>query len=142
MVQIEINPTEFLFKYYLEQQQYQKAIHLLHKYQLDSKTILSYLHMNGFEDIALYFVNEPHARFNLAIRCGNLDIAMECASQLDESAIWNELAIEALRQGNHELVEMAYQHTKSFDKLSFLYVITGNTTKLEKMLKMNFNHIE
>ena len=137
MVQIEINPTEFLFKYYLEQQQYQKAIHLLHKYQLDSKTILSYLHMHGFEDIALYFVNEPHARFNLAIRCGNLDIAMECASQLDESAIWNELAIEALRQGNHELVEMAYQHTKSFDKLSFLYVITGNTTKLEKMLKIS-----
>lgn len=31
---------------------------------------------------------------------------------------------------------MAYQRTKSFAKLSFLYLITGNTTKLGKMLQI------
>ena len=31
---------------------------------------------------------------------------------------------------------MAYQHTKNFEKLSFLYLITGNTNKLRKMCKI------
>lgn len=31
---------------------------------------------------------------------------------------------------------MAYQRTKNFDKLSFLYLITGNMDKLKKMLKI------
>ena len=39
-------------------------------------------------------------------------------------------------QGNHQVVEMAYQRTKNFDKLSFLYLITGNLEKLRKMMKI------
>lgn len=39
-------------------------------------------------------------------------------------------------QGNHQVVEMCYQRTKSFDKLSFLYLITGNLEKLKKMNKI------
>ena len=31
---------------------------------------------------------------------------------------------------------MAYQRTKNFDKLTFLYLITGNTEKLKKMMKI------
>lgn len=61
---------------------------------------------------------------------------MECAAELKENEIWWQLAEEALRQGNHEMVEMAYQQTKSFDRLSFLYVITGNIPKLQKMLRI------
>ena len=40
----------------------------------------------------------------------------------------------ALLQGNHQIVEMAYQRTKNFDKLAFLYLITGNLEKLRKMV--------
>jgi coatomer protein complex subunit alpha (xenin) len=32
---------------------------------------------------------------------------------------------------------MAYQRTRNFEKLSFLYLITGNTDKLKKMLKIS-----
>lgn len=32
-----------------------------------------------------------------------------------------------------QIVETCYQKTKSFDKLSFLYLITGNTQKLAMM---------
>lgn len=42
---------------------------------MDSEAIIGYLTHNGFEDIALHFVTEPRARFNLAIQCGNLDVA-------------------------------------------------------------------
>lgn len=31
---------------------------------------------------------------------------------------------------------MCYQRTKNFDKLSFLYLITGNLDKLRKMIKI------
>lgn len=34
------------------------------------------------------------------------------------------------------MVELAYQKTKNFDKLSFLYLITGNLEKLKKMMKI------
>lgn len=42
----------------------------------------------------------------------------------------------ALLQGNHQVVEMAYQRNKDFEKLSFLYLITGNLEKLQKMMKI------
>ena len=35
---------------------------------------------------------------------------------------------------------MAYQRTKNFDKLSFLYLITGNLEKLSKMTKIGKDH--
>jgi len=35
-----------------------------------------------------------------------------------------------------QIVEMAYQRTKNFDRLSFLYLITGNMEKLKKMAKI------
>ena len=37
---------------------------------------------------------------------------------------------------SQQVVEMAYQRTKNFDKLSFLYLITGNLEKLGKMTKI------
>ena len=44
--------------------------------------------------------------------------------------------MEALRQGNHQIVEFSYHKTKNFERLSFLYLITGNLEKLAKMLKI------
>lgn len=44
--------------------------------------------------------------------------------------------VEALRQGNFQIVEFSYQKTKSWERLSFLYLITGNRDRLRKMLKI------
>jgi coatomer subunit alpha len=35
-----------------------------------------------------------------------------------------------------QIVETAYQSTKNFDRLSFLYLVTGDTDKLGKMGKI------
>merc|ERR1712134_210541 len=51
--------------------------------------------------------------------------------------VWGELGAEALRQGNYQVVEMSYQRTKDFDRLSFLYLMAGDTEKLRKMLKIS-----
>jgi hypothetical protein len=53
---------------------------------------------------------------------------------LDDKDAWMQLAAVALRQGDHQIVETAYQRTKNFERLSFLYLLTGNTDKLSKML--------
>lgn len=44
--------------------------------------------------------------------------------------------MEALRQGNLQIVEFSYQKNKAYERLSFLYLITGNLDKMRKMLKM------
>ena len=72
--------------------------------------------------------------------CMCLQIALEAARALDDKDCWEKLGEAALLQGNHQIVEMAYQRTKNFDKLSFLYLITGNLEKLKKMMKIGENY--
>jgi Coatomer WD associated region len=51
--------------------------------------------------IALHFVQDNNTRFDLAIECGNLEVAMETAKIADRPECWERLAQQALRQGNH-----------------------------------------
>ena len=81
-------------------------------------------------------MKDERTRLDLALDCGNIEVALESAKALDEKDAWHRLGVAALRQGNHQVVEMAYQKTKDFERLSFLYLITGNTEKLRKMLKI------
>ncbi len=50
---------------------------------------------------------------------------MNLWQEIDEKDTWYRLGIEALRQGNHQIVEFSYQKTKNFERLSFLYLMTG-----------------
>ena len=69
---------------------------------------------------------------NACARCAFLSM-----QELDDKETWHRLGVEALRQGNHQIVEYSYQKTKNFERLSFLYLITGNMEKLAKMLKIS-----
>ncbi len=55
-----------------------------------------------FSQIALHFVQDTNTRFELAIECGNLDVAVETAKEIDRSDCWERLAQQALKQGNHK----------------------------------------
>ena len=66
-------------------------------------------------------------------------MALAAAKALDNKQCWEALGEMALMRGNHQVVEMAYQRTKNFDKLSFLYLLTGNLEKLRKMMKIGEN---
>ena len=103
---------------------------------LVGQSIISYLQKKGYPEIALQFVQDPQTRFELAIECGDLDVAVDMAKQLDRPKLWSRLALEALAHGNHQTVEMAYQKLRSFDKLSFLYLSTGDVEKLSRMAKI------
>jgi coatomer protein complex subunit alpha (xenin) len=58
------------------------------------------------------------------------------AKHLDRPKLWTRLGTEALAHGNHEIVEMVYQKLRQFDKLSFLYLSTGDDEKLARMAKI------
>ncbi|PRP73576.1 coatomer protein complex [Planoprotostelium fungivorum] len=132
---ISIDTTEYVFKYALIQRQYSAVLRMVKEYNLIGQAIISYLQRKGFPEVALYFVKDEATRFNLALESGNIEIALESAKIINNEDSWNRLGTEALRQGNHQIVEMAYQRTKNYDKLSFLYLITGNMEKLKKMAK-------
>lgn len=144
---ISIDTTEARFKLALATKKYGRVMQMVRQSRLCGRAIVAYLQSKGFPEVALHFVREPHTRFRLALACGNIEAAMASAFTLEQQQqqqggdggrqVWGELGSEALRQGNHQVVEMSYQRTKDFDRLSFLYLISGSTDKLRKMLKIS-----
>ncbi|XP_053619485.1 coatomer subunit alpha [Plodia interpunctella] len=133
---LNIDPTEYRFKLALVTRQYDQVLHMVRTAKLVGQSIIAYLQDKGYPEVALHFVKDPRTRLSLALQCGNIEVALEAAKSLDETDAWDQLAQAALATGNHQIVEMCYQRTKNFDKLSFLYLITGNLEKLRKMMKI------
>ncbi|KAJ1649424.1 hypothetical protein IWQ61_009489, partial [Dispira simplex] len=133
---ITIDPTEYRFKLALIKRNYDQVIDIIRNSNLVGQSIIAYLQKQGYPEIALHFVKESTSRFELAIACGNLEVALEAARALDREEYWLQLATEALKLGRLQTVELAYQQVKNYDRLSFLYLITGNTDKLQKMMKI------
>lgn len=133
---LQIDPTEYRFKLALVKRNYEEMLHIIQNSSLVGQSIIAYLQKKGYPEIALQFVQDPTTRFELAIECGNLEVAVEMAKQLDRPKLWTKLSTEALAHGNHSIVEMCYQKLKHFDKLSFLYLTTGDTGKLSRMAKI------
>lgn len=133
---LTIDPTEYRFKLALVKRHYDEMLNIIKTSSLVGQSIISYLQKKGYPEIALQFVQDPQTRFELAIECGNLDVAVEMAKQLDRPQLWQRLSTEALAHGNHQVVEMTYQKLRNFDKLSFLYLATGDQEKLQRMAKI------
>ncbi|KAJ5801029.1 uncharacterized protein N7518_003097 [Penicillium psychrosexuale] len=133
---LEIDPTEYRFKLALVKRNYDEMLQIIKTSSLVGQSIISYLQKKGYPEIALQFVQDPQTRFDLALECGNLEVANEMARELDRPNFWTRLGAEALAHGNHQIVEMTYQKQRSFDKLSFLYLSTGDQEKLSRMAKI------
>ena len=133
---LQIDPTEYRFKLALVKRNYDEMLSIIKTSSLVGQSIISYLQKKGYPEIALQFVQDPQTRFDLALECGNLEVAIDMARELDRPNFWNKLGAEALAHGNHQTVEMTYQKQRNFDKLSFLYLATGDQEKLSRMAKI------
>ena len=133
---LEVDPTEYRFKLALIKRNYEEMLHIIKTSSLVGQSIISYLQKKGYPEIALQFVQDPQTRFELAIECGNLEVAVEMAKQLNRPKHWSRLSAEALAHGNHKTVENAYQKLHQFEKLSFLYLSTGDKAKLTQMARI------
>lgn len=133
---LQIDPTEYRFKLALINKRYEEVLHMVKNAKLVGQSMIAYLQKKGYPEIALHFVKDKRTRFALALECGNLDVALEVARDLNDNQCWEKLGELALMYGNHQIVEMAYQRIKNYEKLNFLYLITGNLEKLKKMMKI------
>jgi coatomer protein complex subunit alpha (xenin) len=136
VIKQKLNCTEYLFKLSLSQRKFNDVKMWIQNGKLCGNVVIGYLKQKGFPEVALHFVEDQQTRFNLALEYGHIEVAMTAAQVLDDASCWNRLGLEALRQGNQQIVEMVYQRTKNFDALSFMYLITGNAAKLKKMLQI------
>ena len=50
-------------------------------------------------------MQDKKTRFELAIECGNLEVALETARAIDKAECWNRLAQQALKQGHHKVCD-------------------------------------
>lgn len=130
---VKIDSTEYRFKKALVNKNFYEVLRLIKSSKLVGQNIIAYLQKSGYPEVALQFVEDPQTKFELALECGNLEVALQEAKVLNNAQIWEKLGKEALRQGNTLIVELVYQTQHSFDKLSFLYLISGDFGKLEKM---------
>ena len=44
--------------------------------------------MHGWRQVALQFVKDEKTRFNLAVECGNIEVALSSATSLDDKDCW------------------------------------------------------
>lgn len=136
---LPIDPTEFAFKLLLLRKRYDDVKRMISQNALRGQSIIAYLQRKGFPEVALHFVRDEKTRLALALDSGAIDVALEAAQALDEPDAYRQLADEALKQGNLQVVERCLQKVKDMDRLAFLYVITGNFEKLERVGKIAEN---
>jgi coatomer protein complex subunit alpha (xenin) len=101
-----MDTTEYLFKLALTQHRYSTVLKMVKEYNLIGQSIIAYLQKKGFAEVALHLPNlDDKTRFNLALECGNIEVALESAKVLDDKESWHRLGVEALRQGNHQVLK-------------------------------------
>lgn len=130
---VTIDPTEYRFKKALINKKFNEVLRIIKNSNLVGENIIAYLKKSGYPEIALQFVEDPETRFELSIECHNLNVALDEAKKINSKPIWEKLGKEALIQGNIQIVELVYQQLHLLDKLSFLYLTTGDSNKLSKM---------
>lgn len=75
----QIDTTEYVFKLALLQHKFEQVLKMIKSSALCGQSIISYLQSKGFPEVALHFVKDERTRFNLAIECGNIEVALQSA---------------------------------------------------------------
>ena len=90
---LPIDPTEHLFKLALARRQFDRVLAIIKSARLCGQAVIAYLQKAGFPEIALFFVEDEMTRFNLALECGSLDVALKAAKAVNSEEVsgggWN-----------------------------------------------------
>ena len=72
--------------------------------KLCGQAVIRFLQDSGYPEVALLFEQDPETKLELALKCGRLDVARTCATEINSPAAWNQLAKAALWAGDYDLV--------------------------------------
>ena len=75
----QVDTTEYMFKLALLQRKFDQVLAMIRNSALCGQSIIAYLQLKGFPEVALHFVKDERTRFNLAIECGNIEVALQSA---------------------------------------------------------------
>jgi hypothetical protein len=53
--------------------------------------VYSIFPLHRYPEVALHFVDDHKTKFDLAIECGNIEIAMASAYEIDEDECWHKV---------------------------------------------------
>ncbi|KAJ6249225.1 coatomer subunit alpha [Anaeramoeba flamelloides] len=132
----KIKSNDYLLKIALEEKKTSEINKLMKETKFPGHSMVGYLKNKGYPNIALPLVKDPNIKFDLAILSNDLEVAFSLAKRLDNEIYWKRLATVAMKNGNIDMVEKCYQRSKDFGKLSFLYLVSGNTENLNKIYKI------
>lgn len=130
---IQVDLTECRFKVALSEGRYKDVMEIIKTGNMCGEAVIGYLEDKGYPEVALRFVQDDATSFTLAVECGQLQVARDCAERLQDDTAWRRLGSEALKLGDIKLAELCMQKTRDLSRLSFLYAATGNTENLAKM---------
>jgi coatomer protein complex subunit alpha (xenin) len=130
---ITYDATEPHFKRSLARREYADVVRAIRSGSMCGQAVLSYLQRAGYPEIAMHFVEDTATKFGLALECGDLGVAHTCAEKMKDADLWLRLARESTARGNLTMAEIALQQAKARDKLSFLYLATGERGTLTRM---------
>merc|ERR1719499_1109016 len=141
ILDFKIDTTEYRFKLALNAGKQDKIMSVIKDSRLVGESIIGYLQRKGYPQIALHFVEDQKTKFALALECGDLPKAFDCAAELqktqseeDAKAAWLKLSQAALEQGDFEKYGSALAKTRSLDKLFFFFMLSGNTKRMNQLL--------
>jgi coatomer protein complex subunit alpha (xenin) len=84
-------------------------------------------------DVALHFVKDPQVRFNLALQCGELEVALAAARQLEDVSCWSALATAALAVGDFATAELGLARAGDTAGLATLALCAGRRPQLARL---------
>ena len=95
-----------MFKLALLQHKFDMVLTMIRGNVLCGQSIIAYLQSKGFPEVALHFVKDERTRFNLALECGNIEVALQSAQVGRGPAVpavcqlsWHVCAIGLLKGG-------------------------------------------
>ena len=69
----------------------------------------------------------------LALESNHLEAAFVAAGEVNDETTWLKVGELSLLNGNLEMAELSYQRGRHYERLMFLYLITGQREKLTKL---------
>lgn len=92
--------------------------------------VARFLDDQGELELALDLATDPDHRFDLAIRLGKLDVAMDLARDGGPQSRFQTVGDAALKAWDIKRAEKCYRHADDFNSLLLLYSATSNTESL------------
>lgn len=130
--QVEFDPREFKFKQAVIKNDRAGILATIKQLGKLSRAEISFLVKKGYPGLALKFVDDANTRFPLALQAFDIDDALESAIKINNKLCWEQLAEVAMQVGHVKAAERAYKELKKPYKLSMLYLVCGQKTKMSE----------